>query len=534
LSSVLNQQVMIHLQRGKWAIARPRLEEILAHDREHLGEHPAIVMNLYNLSIVRLIENELSSAVVGLRESDDLFTRLLPDLIHVPAERQRMVYVQAATDQLQAVLSLHGGPSQESLLGHAYDLVITRKGLWVDALAMDRLGVYLRHRPELHERYQEWSMWSRQIALRLANGPGLEKRELHQQWLDQWQTHLQDIELELRPHTPEIGLERPRFSDDEQSEPLPMTGLIVEWVRIVRPHYPDIFHHERAAKFPVEYHTFIVEPQTRRMRAWLNLGSATVIDDAVRAWQLSGFAPAAGERLRQLIWAPVEPHIESTNAVWLIPDGELVCVPLHRWVGQATSRSCLSLAEAIKGFPRAKGPAVAVGNEQARLPWWRRLFQREPIDQGFGQLLPTQIRPMKINQLLRPSVVLFDLVMTGTGEEGSQVPTTTMPIRWDSPLENCGLRGDHGVMLTAKQLSGLDLVGSIVVLPKLGDATASGIIGIVRALFLSGAVAVFIQTRRVTTPDVRLLLEALMAGESLTKCLENEAPFLVYERGGST
>jgi len=65
------------------------------------------------------------------------------------------------------------------------------------------------------------------------------------------------------------------------------------------------------------------------------LGEATTIDDAVAHWNglLARASPtlrvdAAGEKVRQLVWDPLVPHLDGAEALVLVPDGELATVSL--------------------------------------------------------------------------------------------------------------------------------------------------------------------------------------------------------------
>src|SRR5262249_26448551 len=107
----------------------------------------------------------------------------------------------------------------------------------------------------------------------------------------------------------------------------------------------------------VDYQTrllaFIV--RSGRPVAWVQLGGVEPIEKAITEWrqQTKTSSPAAGKKLRRLIWEPLEKHFEGTKTVLVSPDGVLNQLPFAALPGKEAGKYLLEeLAVVITPLPR--------------------------------------------------------------------------------------------------------------------------------------------------------------------------------------
>ena len=116
---------------------------------------------------------------------------------------------------------------------------------------------------------------------------------------------------------------------------LPRGAALVDLIVFGQNLPPDAEH--KQAGWEDQIAAFIVRPD--RPVAWVFLGPAESIEQAVEDWRKSygmGESAAAGTRLRQQLWEPLEPALEGIDTVLISPDGSLCGLPWAALPGKSS------------------------------------------------------------------------------------------------------------------------------------------------------------------------------------------------------
>lgn len=108
------------------------------------------------------------------------------------------------------------------------------------------------------------------------------------------------------------------------------------------------------------YHAFVLVPDASGQQMsvhWLRLGKAAEIEQAVAAWRFRLHSPrglswqrifgqdveprAAADRLRSLVWQPIEPYLQKIEHVIVVPDAALARVPWGALPGNEPQRQLI-------------------------------------------------------------------------------------------------------------------------------------------------------------------------------------------------
>jgi CHAT domain-containing protein len=147
------------------------------------------------------------------------------------------------------------------------------------------------------------------------------------------------------------------------------------------------------------YEAFVLQPAAAGSYtlAWIHLGPAEPIDRAVRGWRklitarqppsAAEIAAAPEQRLRKLLWEPIERKLNECQTVIIIPDGALTTLPWCALPGAAPG-SCLVDEYAI-GFASHGQLLVELAKQPA--PRGDRLMAVGGVNYGRNPKLPPDV-----------------------------------------------------------------------------------------------------------------------------------------------
>jgi hypothetical protein len=345
----MHQLALLDLAAGDLASARERFERTLAIQEELLGPtHPAVAATIEGLAATLLCRGELRAAFdlalrcenIG-RDHLRLTARTLP-------EREVLLYSMArpdGRDVLLSVLSLDPGSSD---VRGAWDCVIRSRGLVFDEMARRRRAMETVRTPRVIELESEYrSALDGMIRLLTVTedqfdaarfGPDLEAARQRKLAAE-------------RTLAAESGSFRARQENDrlgfgETVGRLRPSESMVAYVRYDHAVFADDANDRSdrdGSHIPdtePAYAAFVVTGG--REPAFVELGSAAVIDTLVADWgrEVARGAPSpwrarheaayqeVGDALRRAIWDPVAVRLDSTDRLFVVPDGALHLVAL--------------------------------------------------------------------------------------------------------------------------------------------------------------------------------------------------------------
>ena len=148
--------------------------------RQVLGEdHPDLAPVLSNLGGLYASIGRSDDALSLLLRSESLVGRIIGQAFSLGSDRQRMAILARYRGNLDAFLAMVVSlmPGSQEAVDAAFDLVLRRKAVGAEALAMQRDAILAGKYPELQHSLREWFTLRAQIARKSFAGPGPEGME---------------------------------------------------------------------------------------------------------------------------------------------------------------------------------------------------------------------------------------------------------------------------------------------------------------------------------------------------------------------
>jgi CHAT domain-containing protein/tetratricopeptide (TPR) repeat protein len=399
---------------GHYPAAEAHYQQALVIRRTLLGaQHPDVAASLYNLAALYAATARPGDALARLQQAAGLEERVLGQVFAMSSERQRMAYLQTIRENLDAIVSFvfQYADSLPGVRQAGLELILRRKALGAEALAVQREAILGGKYPALQPLLQEWLALRQQIARKRLEGPGPEGAQAHQQTLAEWEAGQEQREAELVRQIPEMQLhQRLRQVDlPTVARALPAATALVEFVRVRLYDFQALPARGEAVWRPARYLAFIIlagEPATVRM---VDLGEATPIERLIASWRAAllggdrqlriATLPAAaraddGAALRAVVFDPLLPALQGRTRLFLAPDGDLTTIPFEvlpsgdgQYVIDTYELSYLSTGRDVLRFthvPSATpGPALVMADPDFNL--------QQPSTTAEQPLAPAQI-----------------------------------------------------------------------------------------------------------------------------------------------
>jgi CHAT domain-containing protein/tetratricopeptide (TPR) repeat protein len=387
----LNNLGGLALALGDRGAARPHFEQALAIRERVLGhDHPETAQSLHNLAVLEVISGRIDAAVALTERAAASDDRMIGQVFAGGSDQQRLLFLRKLRANLAGFLSAawrHGADSPAAVR-LAFDLVLRRKALGAEALAVQRDAILGGRHPHLRAAFDELTRLRQRIAQKVLAGPAAgEPLSAHEQTLDRWRQEQERREAALAQELPELGLEQQFRKADRRAVALalPAGVALVEFVRF------DVFDFDAVPARgdpqwqPARYLAFVLpagEPEQVRM---IDLGEASPIDQMIADFRavittppwdrpapaqkapspsagsmwgwLSGLwkrgergqkphaedeesaaapgsppradLPAVATELRQRVFDPLLPALGEHTQLWLSPDGDLARLPFE-------------------------------------------------------------------------------------------------------------------------------------------------------------------------------------------------------------
>ncbi len=354
----LNNLGAWHNKRGNYDEARLLLEEALALYRRVLGtDHRLTVIALSNLATTQVATGEDRAALTTLEKSLRMQGRMIPRMLEVGSERQRIAYLEGMHGVLDFFLSLVRSrfSSDPDAVRSALDRVLRRKGLLAEAQHAQRDEILGKRHPHLREQLSQLTAVRMQAARKHLAGPGPEGIEQHQRLVADWDEKREELERALVREIPEMNLGRRLDAVDHQAiaMALPEESALVEFVRFRVVDLEAIPLPPKLQSKPERYVAFLVRAGQPDAVEMVDLGEAAPIDALVATFRLAmtgdtggGVTPTdtgAGAvhieaQLRKALVDPILVQCPDLRAAGrnsgprpliLAPDGELTQLPFE-------------------------------------------------------------------------------------------------------------------------------------------------------------------------------------------------------------
>jgi CHAT domain-containing protein len=321
--------------QGRYAQALPYWEQALAM-RQKLypaaqfpAGHPSLAWSLNSLGLLLQAQGRFVQALPYIEQALAMYHRQAERFAEAATEGEALALARSLPHARDAFLSV-----SHQLPDHAergYGL------LWSGRDALSRLWQQ-RHlatlaaagRPEVRDRWAELLDARRRLARLLLQPPPPEAaaRTARDREVQQLTDRKEYLERELSRSLPALAAARgDRARPADLQAQLPPHTAFLDLFRYYGQN-PQVAG-KAGERWPPCYVGFVVQPGRAIER--VELGEAVPIEQALDAWRraiLDRKDSPAANRLRRLVWEPLEMHLAAgTQAVYLAPDSALTRLP---------------------------------------------------------------------------------------------------------------------------------------------------------------------------------------------------------------
>jgi tetratricopeptide (TPR) repeat protein len=302
-ATTLMNLASLRAERGDHAAAEPLLRQALEVVRTAQGEdHPELALVLIHLAQLLLADDRDTEAWPLLIQAAGIQDRMVGAFFALGAEEQRVAYLREHSLSYHLILSLAvrrpGAAGMDA--GTVLDIVLRRKAVLAEVLAVQRDAVLGGKYPDLRPQLQELAILRYQIARKALAGPEREGLEVYRETLARWEDDRRRLEVELARRIPEMDLgPRLRAADRRAvAAGLPDHSALVEFVRFHPFGFGAVGGGHRAAWGPARYLAFTLCAGRPDDVGLFDLGEAEPIDRLTAEFR-AGILAAAGERPRR-------------------------------------------------------------------------------------------------------------------------------------------------------------------------------------------------------------------------------------------
>lgn len=355
-ASALYDLANVHREQGNYAAAEPLLREAQRIFLDKFGNrHPHLAMIDLMLGAVCAATGRDAETLELMNQAIAVQEKAIEQIFAIGSESQRLAHLMTTRVATSLCLSLlRRLPKDTAAARVAYDLLLRRKALVAETLAVQRDAVLGGKYPHLEPKLREM------IGLRvrighttLAGGPQ-NAAGYRERLLETWAARQAELEVELAHQIPEIGLEQKLQHADSQTvaAALPPRAALIEFV-----HY-DAFD-PRAIRArgesqwqPVRYMAFVLASDNASQLQMIDLGEAEAIDQKIASFRaaITGEAEKSrtaqeredkrdaprgdvdtdiGTDLRGALLDPILPALSGRTRLFVAPDGDLTRLPFE-------------------------------------------------------------------------------------------------------------------------------------------------------------------------------------------------------------
>jgi len=341
---------------GNYAKAEPLYRQALEIRRTTLGEtHPDVATSLSNLALLFVVTARETEAMKLMEQAAAIDDRMIGQIFSIGSENQRTAYLKTVQWKFDLFLSLvhqHLFRSPATVYA-ALELVLRRKAVGAEALAVQRDAVLGGQYPALEPKLRELTTLRIQIAQKILAGPGSEGLEAHHQLLAEWNTRKERLEAELVRQIPEMNLEQKLRAADRQVVALTMPegATLIEFVRFKVFDFKAVPARDESQWKPARYLAFVLPAGKPEDVQMIDLGEAEPIDQMIatfRTWiteetkkrkdrdvmvvptePVRSVSVSDGIELRKMLFDPLLAALNGHTRLFLAPDGDLTRLPFE-------------------------------------------------------------------------------------------------------------------------------------------------------------------------------------------------------------
>jgi CHAT domain-containing protein/tetratricopeptide (TPR) repeat protein len=345
----------VYQSTGNVVEAEPLLRQALETRLAVLGpDDPDILGNFVNLAVICVSKGCAAEGLQLMQKAVDVENRIIGQIFSIGSETQRMRYLTLFRRYFEAFVSLvdQQFSKSDSAVGAALDLVLRRKAIGAEVMAIQHEAILRGRYPVLESKLRELVTTRMQISQAALAGPGKEGVATHQRLLEEWNKRKEDLEAELAREVPEMNITGRLQAVDRRSVAgaLPDGSILVEFVRCHGFDFNAVPASGERQWKPARYVAFVLSAREPESPQIIDLKEADRIDQMVAAFRTSissdsqrfsrhlvlsrqitdeAVSDFEGSSLRAAIFDPLIPALGQRRRLFLAADGELAHLPFE-------------------------------------------------------------------------------------------------------------------------------------------------------------------------------------------------------------
>ena len=313
--------------RGDTAAASETLRRALDLRATTLGaDNPLLVQPLFFLSETLFAGGRHREAFELALDAESIARAHLRLTARGAPERQALRYSAERLSSLDVVLSTAAHLADAAISSRSWDALIRSRAVVLDEMATrHRLAARQTHAP-LREAFDAYRSAAERLSNLQLRGPAADAPERFRERIASLRAEVEGAEraVAAQSETVRHGLEEQEIGYDAVLDALPDNTTLVAFARIGRG--------PRSRLQTAEYVAFVLDSGQRSPRV-VSLGAARDIETAIRRWRdemtletASAAARgdrAAGDRVRRLLWDPLQLRAAGDRLILIVPDAAI-------------------------------------------------------------------------------------------------------------------------------------------------------------------------------------------------------------------
>ncbi|MEW6265782.1 MAG: CHAT domain-containing tetratricopeptide repeat protein [Thermodesulfobacteriota bacterium] len=379
----------IYRLRGKAIPAEQAYNQALSILEKSLGpDHLQVANTLNNLAGLYAALDRPEKAHAIHRRAQDIDSKLIDQVLGFTSEEQKLQFLVARKAELEISLALavESSRNNASARRDALDWWLRRKGIILEAQRRFQEALVYSDDPEAVQTFEELARVRSRLSRLSFSGPGQEAPESYRHKMEVLMADKERIESKLSRLSQVYALQQQKRRADagQVAQKLPPGTVLLEMARV---RYYNFKANAKQRKWrPAHYLAFILPAGQGGQVGLVDLGEADIIDQAISVFRkavndtndLKGVgASAAGRKLYDLIFHPVQKELGPAKEIFISPDGNLNLIPFEilqapneRYLIEDYTFNYLASGRDILGFGRPRrqaGPALLLGNPNFNL-----------------------------------------------------------------------------------------------------------------------------------------------------------------------
>jgi CHAT domain-containing protein/Tfp pilus assembly protein PilF len=303
-----------------------------------LGDsHYETANELVDLAAVYLAKGQVDKALDAMTRGDEARERDLTRNLVTGSEKRKLDYLAQSSGDLDKTISLHvrSMPADARASRLALETVLRRKGRALDAMAESVADLRRHASPEDAKLLDDLADARSRLSTLTLRGPGREGPDAHRTNLEALRAHVDALEGQISRRSAEFRARFAPISLDAVQAALPADASLVEYA-VYR-----AFDTKAAPRERYGTRRYVAYVLARAgAPAWVDLGEAKAIDEAVDRLRVANRDPKRGDvkavarALDALVFQPVRALLGARTHVLVSPDGQLNLVPFGSLVDE--------------------------------------------------------------------------------------------------------------------------------------------------------------------------------------------------------